>query len=181
MCPPLNMWMRTKLHWFSITPKSEHLSSRKQRIKILGIIRDKETLPYFIIYWHILAVKEDTLGYLHMCLEKNLSKPYTLNCPPFYPLSPFRTISTGFIILVSYVNTQHLFSLSLCPSLPLVPTPEKDRFYPPVLQFFVKSILIDQGNFTLVCQAYYLTCFNHITPPLLTLSLIFNSLWNIRL
>jgi hypothetical protein len=122
-----------------------------------------------------------------MYLQKNLSKSYTLNCPPSYPLSPFRTISTDFIILVSYMNTQHLFSLSLCPPLPLIPTPEKDRFYPPVLQFFVKRILVDQGDFTLVCQAYYLSCFNHIPPPHYLLFLyyhallIFNSLWNIRL
>jgi hypothetical protein len=47
--------------------------------------------------------------------------------------------------------------------LPLVPNPPKDIFFPPVLQFF-KYTLIIQGGSTLGTSCKYISCFKQINP-----------------
>jgi hypothetical protein len=54
--------------------------------------------------------------------------------------------------------------------LPLVSTPGQELFYPPVFNFFLKYILIVQGDFALALQAYVYHSLNKLTPTLLTLS-----------
>jgi hypothetical protein len=82
-----------------------------------------------------------------------------------------------------YIHHIHSLFHFLMPSpLPLVPTPRKDLFYPPVLPFFLKCVLIVQGVFTLVLQVCLYCAFMNWPPPLCSLlilyhhaSLIFNS------
>jgi hypothetical protein len=86
------------------------------------------------------------------------------------------TMSAGFIFLFSYRNTEyilHIHSHSLfyyVHTVPLVPTPEKNLFYPSVLNYF-KCVVTVQGWFTLVLQAWIYSALIKLSPPLLTLSL----------
>jgi hypothetical protein len=66
------------------------------------------------------------------------------------------------------------FSLSLCPPLPLVPTPGEDLFFLFALHFLkIKCILIVQGDFSLVLPVCTYHAFSKLIPfsPLLTHSL----------
>jgi hypothetical protein len=98
-----------------------------------------------------------------------------LHHSPSSPLPLPRTISTGFILLFSHMNTKyiyHIHSHSLflyAYPLRLVP-PEKTYFS--LLPFiFLKCILIVQGGIHLGTSGLFRLCFTQINPPLLTTSL----------
>jgi hypothetical protein len=94
------------------------------------------------------------------------------------------------------INTSIIFTLNplflMTPHLPLVPTPEKDLFFPLALHFF-KCILIDQGSFALVLLAciyyvlikltssphYLLILYHH--APLIFKSLPYSALYYIHI
>jgi hypothetical protein len=71
-----------------------------------------------------------------MCLQYIL-----VRFTPSIILPLLRIISTGFFLLFSYMNTKYIHHIHphspflTIILLPLVPTPGKDLFYPPVLLF----------------------------------------------
>jgi hypothetical protein len=77
---------------------------------------------------------------------------------PLFPSPLLRTISTGFILLVLYMNIKyihHIHPQSPFPyshPFPQVLTPRKKLFYPFALHFW-RCILMVQVGFTLVLQA----------------------------
>jgi hypothetical protein len=97
--------------------------------------------------------------------------------PPLF-LDQFQQVSFFYFHL--QVQNKPSFTLFLCPPhLPLVPTPDKDLFHPPVLHFF-KCILIVHGGFASEFQACIYSALIRLPLPLLTLyhraPLLFNSL-----
>jgi hypothetical protein len=110
-----------------------------------------------------------------MCLQCVLIR-FTLSIILLHPPSPFlRTISTGFIVLFSYMNIKHIdhnclpWSTPFTLPPPVLPTSGQDLFYLPALHFFFKCILIVQESFALVFQ----TCIHCTLIRLfLTLSLL---------
>jgi hypothetical protein len=110
----------------------------------------------------------DTFWYLHMCLHYILDSPL-----PLFPSSPippileqFQRFRTSVFINKYTIHLPYspLFTLSLCPPLPLVPIPSKDLFYPPVLHFFWMYVDGPRG-FCLGTSGLYILCVNQINPP----------------
>jgi hypothetical protein len=109
-----------------------------------------------MIFTHVLAI--------HLRFTPSIILPHHL-LPPF-----FRTISAGFILLFSYMNTKYIYHIHTLSHFPyvhsslMVSTSRKDLFYPTVLHFF--KIYIDSpGGFCLGTSDLYISCFNQINPP----------------
>jgi hypothetical protein len=79
-----------------------------------------------------------------------------------------RTISTGFILLFSYMDTKyihhiHFHSHFTCAHpLPVTLTPRKDLFFPPAIHFFLKVNIDSPRGFCLATSVLYISCFNKI-------------------
>jgi hypothetical protein len=79
----------------------------------------------------------DIMWYLHMCLQ------YILDLPPpsfslFLPSPSLRTISTDFILLVSYMNTKYIYHVHPHSSFPCA-YPSPTGIHPqkrPILKIF---------------------------------------------
>jgi hypothetical protein len=112
----------------------------------------------------------------HLNLLPSLSPlPLVFHPPYTVLLEQFQQVS----FLCFHVCTQNISTIFtlICPcplltSLQLVPTPGKDLFYPSVLNFFFKCILIVQGGFTLVLQACIYRALVKLTTSLITFSLL---------
>jgi hypothetical protein len=87
---------------------------------------------------------------------------------PLPPSPLLRTISTDFILLISYMDTNHIHHPFLVPSpLPLVLTTWKHLFSSCPSFFKIGCILIVQGEFALILQGCIYRAFIKC-PPLLT-------------
>jgi hypothetical protein len=118
------------------------------------------TGEYIVMFTYVLTTY---LSYVYP-LHQSLSSPNPL----------LRTISAGFILLFSHMNTKCIHRKPLIDPF-LMPTPfhwhpllKKDQFYTR-LSISKKYILIVQGDFAMVLQG----CISHVliklTPPLLIL------------
>jgi hypothetical protein len=121
-----------------------------------------------------------------MCLQHIL-----VTCTPsiILPhLSPIllKTISTGLILLFSYMNTKYMHHIHHLPfpyahPIPLLLTPRKNLLYTPGMHFYLKCMLIVQGGFVLALQTYIYHALFKLAPSLLLFlyhyaPLIFNNL-----
>jgi hypothetical protein len=103
--------------------------------------------------------------YLHVCTIY-LSYIYP---PPLFSLFPLlRIISTCFILLFSYMNTNylhHIHSFLMPTPLPLVPTPRNDLFYSSVLHF-LKVYIDGSRGFHLSISDMHIYCYNQINASI---------------
>jgi hypothetical protein len=97
-----------------------------------------------------------------------------LDIPPssfFCFLSPLpRTISTGFILLFSYMNTKYVHHIHPHSPFPYAPPtsthPQKRSILPSSPPFLKKYIMIVEGGYTLVLQACVYYALIKLTPLL---------------
>jgi hypothetical protein len=94
-----------------------------------------------------------------------------------FPSSLLRTISTGFILLCSYMDTKYIHHVYPHAPFPCVHPPPTDthpwkRFiFPSCPSYFkIKYILIVQGGFALVLLVCMYCTFTKLTPSLLFLT-----------